>query len=194
MSWFRSVFSYEMLNILSSQKRWISSKNSIEGKLKWKILENEKLKEKEKPMWEKRQESLKKRYGVWNPTRRLSRQQIQDVRDLKDQMPHMKTIDLANLFRISPEAIRRVLKSKWVPSDKNEEDIIRRGQRRKLQNKSRKLEASADNSSARASRYTDKLKYESKSKRHESDKTRKGKNSAALKEKPYVNSIGDILD
>lgn len=62
--------------------------------------------------WEKRDASIKKRFGSWNPTRKISRQKMQEMRDLTVSMPHLRTIDLANMYTISPEAVRRILESK----------------------------------------------------------------------------------
>lgn len=87
------------------------------------------------PEWKKREHSLNKRYASWNPTRKLSRQQIQDLRNLKDQAPHLKTVDLANYFEVSPEAVRRILRSKWVPSDEDMADLLERAERRKTASK-----------------------------------------------------------
>jgi methylphosphotriester-DNA--protein-cysteine methyltransferase len=40
-------------------------------------------------------------------------------------------VQLADFFKISPEAIRRILKSKWRPSPKEEADRMQRWQRRR---------------------------------------------------------------
>lgn len=84
-----------------------------------------------KPEWIKREEALERRYGKWNPTRKLSLQQMNDIRALSEQMPNLRTVDFATYYNISPEAIRRILKSKWVPSDKDEGKIIKRKEKRK---------------------------------------------------------------
>jgi hypothetical protein len=95
-------------------------------------------KEHDLPEWQKRDDSIRKRHGTWNPTKKLSRQQMQDIRNLSDQMPHLKTIDLANYYQVSPEAIRRILASTWVPKESEEDSILERGQRRKEQRRSLK--------------------------------------------------------
>ena len=38
------------------------------------------------------------------------------LRQLKEIFPNYKTIDLSKIFRISPEAVRRILKSKFEKS------------------------------------------------------------------------------
>lgn len=80
------------------------------------------------PEWQKRDKAHRKRYGNWNPTKRLSRSQMQDIRSLKQQMPHMKTIDFANVFKVLPEAIRRILQSKWTPTEEEETKLAARAQ------------------------------------------------------------------
>ncbi|KAK6199486.1 required for respiratory growth protein 9, mitochondrial [Scheffersomyces amazonensis] len=97
--------------------------------------------ERERNWWEKREDSLKKRYEAWNPTRKLSRQAMDDIRSLARQMPHLKTVDLANHFRISPEAIRRILKSNWVPNEDEHLSIMQRAERRKVQRKEMRKQA-----------------------------------------------------
>lgn len=82
----------------------------------------------ERPLreWEKRDASIKKRFGSWNPTRKLSRQKMQEMRDLTVSMPHLRTIDLANMYNISPEAVRRILESRWVPKLSEEDAVLQR--------------------------------------------------------------------
>lgn len=98
---------------------------------KEKIASQEKAASEALPLWKKRDLSHKKRYGEWRPTKKISRQQMLDIRNLKEQMPEMKTIQIANHFKISPEAVRRILRSKWVPSDEEESDLIRRAEKQK---------------------------------------------------------------
>ena len=89
--------------------------------LKTHVKQQEVQKDKHLPEYKKRDRAIKQRYGTWNPTRKLSRQQINDIR----LMGNMKTIEIANMYRISPEAIRRILKSKWVPGDAEEDKKVR---------------------------------------------------------------------
>lgn len=60
---------------------------------------------------------------------------MEDVRSFLEQAPHLRTVDLAHYFKVSPEAIRRILASKWVPKESEEEEVLRRDQRRKERNK-----------------------------------------------------------
>ncbi|EJC99210.1 uncharacterized protein FOMMEDRAFT_34509, partial [Fomitiporia mediterranea MF3/22] len=66
----------------------------------------------------KHRELMKKRFPEgWNPPRKLSREAMEGVRALHQHDPKtFSTPVLAERFRISPEAVRRILKSKWTPS------------------------------------------------------------------------------
>ncbi|KAK5780623.1 mitochondrial ribosome assembly protein RRG9 PWA37_003265 [Arxiozyma heterogenica] len=74
--------------------------------------------------WQIQKDALKKKFqgAHWNPPKRLSRQEMESVRLLKQQFPTMTASDLASRFKISPEAVRRILKAKWTPK---EEDLAR---------------------------------------------------------------------
>ncbi|CAH2350468.1 required for respiratory growth protein 9, mitochondrial [[Candida] railenensis] len=91
------------------------------------------------PEYQKTRIAIKKRYGEWNPTRKISREQMENVRSLKEQMPQMKNIELAGHFGISPEAIRRILKSKWVPTQERMDQMERRGETKKDESNQKKL-------------------------------------------------------
>jgi hypothetical protein len=91
--------------------------------------------QKHRPEWVKRDIAIKQRYGQWNPTKRLSRKQMDDVRSFLEQAPHLRTVDLAHYFKVSPEAIRRILASKWVPKESEEDEVLSRDNRRKERNK-----------------------------------------------------------
>jgi len=52
----------------------------------------------------------------WNPPKKLSREAMEGLRTLHDHDPEtFTTTVLANRFKISPEAVRRILKSRWRP-------------------------------------------------------------------------------
>ena len=63
-------------------------------------------------------EAMKKNFPEgWAPPRKLSRQAMDGLRSLNAHDPDMFTTPvLAEKFKISPEAVRRILRSKWVPS------------------------------------------------------------------------------
>ncbi|PPQ75595.1 hypothetical protein CVT24_010901 [Panaeolus cyanescens] len=63
-------------------------------------------------------ETIKKEFpSGWAPPRKLSREAMDAVRQLNSMDPEkFSTPMLADKFKISPEAVRRILKSKWEPS------------------------------------------------------------------------------
>ena len=74
--------------------------------------------------WQIQKYALSKKFGgsKWLPRKRLSPDSLEGIRTLHAEFPDTYTTPaLANLFEISPEAIRRILKSKWRPSDIEEE-------------------------------------------------------------------------
>lgn len=115
------------------------SSKSAEEIFREKLQKIEKKSFENAPEWIKREESLRKRYGQWNPTHKLSRQQIHDIRDLKLRMPELKTVQLADFFHINPESIRRILKSKWVPNEEELESLTERANNRKLRSQEKKM-------------------------------------------------------
>lgn len=102
------------------------------------------------PEWKKRAIATKARYGAWNPTHKLLRDQMANVRLLKEQAPSMTTADLAGHFGVSPEAIRRILRSKWGPSEAAAERMDRRAAERKQQSVAQRSALSDDIQRARA--------------------------------------------
>jgi hypothetical protein len=72
-----------------------------------------------KEPWQAQKETLQKKFGSegWNPRKKLSPDTIDGIRALNQQYPDKyPTPVLAEKFKVSPEAIRRILKSKWRPS------------------------------------------------------------------------------
>ncbi|KAF8320441.1 hypothetical protein DL93DRAFT_2045601, partial [Clavulina sp. PMI_390] len=52
----------------------------------------------------------------WNPPKKLSREAMEGLRALHGHDPEtFTTAALATRFKISPEAVRRILRSKWKP-------------------------------------------------------------------------------
>ncbi len=82
--------------------------------------------------WQIDKEARVKKYpDGWNPLRRLSPDAMAGIRALHNQMPDTYTTEvLANEFKVSPEAIRRILKSKWRPNSEEETDRQQRWFRR----------------------------------------------------------------
>lgn len=78
--------------------------------------------------WQIDKQALKEKYpDGWKPRRRLSPDALAGIRAVHAQMPtEFTTQALAERFEISPEAIRRILKSKWSPNAEEETDRERR--------------------------------------------------------------------
>lgn len=75
--------------------------------------------------WQIQKAALKKKFGEqkWAPRRKLSPDTIEGIRALHEQYPDRYTTPvLADHFKTSPEAIRRILKSKWRPSPQKMEE------------------------------------------------------------------------
>ena len=83
--------------------------------------------------WQIQKKALSGKFGSsgWQPRKRLSPDALDGIRSLHAQDPDKhSTSALADQFEVSPEAIRRILKSKWRPNDDEEEDRKRRWERR----------------------------------------------------------------
>ncbi|KAF2130965.1 hypothetical protein P153DRAFT_313138 [Dothidotthia symphoricarpi CBS 119687] len=80
--------------------------------------------ERERPAWQIQKEALREKLGgeAWNPRKKLSPDTMDGIRHLHNSQPDKFTTPvLANHFKVSPEAIRRILKSKWRPSDEEQD-------------------------------------------------------------------------
>ena len=122
----------------------LSSLTPSELRFKEKLEEADRQRQKNAPEWEKRELSLRKRYGDWNPTRKLSRLQMNDIRDLAARAPELKTVQIADFFKINPESIRRILKSNWKPSEQELARQEARAEKRKQESLQRKLAEKAE--------------------------------------------------
>ncbi|PSR90561.1 hypothetical protein BD289DRAFT_430784 [Coniella lustricola] len=80
------------------------------------------------PHWALQKEALKKKFpDGWAPRKRLSPDALSGIRALHQQFPDMfSTAALAEKFEVSPEVIRRILRSRWEPTAEEEEDRQRR--------------------------------------------------------------------
>ncbi|EXJ89016.1 hypothetical protein A1O3_02080 [Capronia epimyces CBS 606.96] len=79
---------------------------------------------KKKEPWQIQKQALKEKFGDagWNPRKKLSPDTMEGIRTLHEQDPdRWSTAVLADHFKVSPEAVRRILKSKWRPSEKEME-------------------------------------------------------------------------
>ncbi|PNS16737.1 hypothetical protein CAC42_4701 [Sphaceloma murrayae] len=83
--------------------------------------------------WKVQKEALKQKFGEqgWQPRKRISPDAIAGVRSLHASDPATySTGKLAEYFQISPEAVRRILKSKWQPDEKEAVERRERWERR----------------------------------------------------------------
>ncbi|KAI0426619.1 hypothetical protein F5Y09DRAFT_318430 [Xylaria sp. FL1042] len=82
----------------------------------------------QKEHWKIQKAALKEKFPEgWRPRKRLSPDALDGIRALHAQFPEQYTTEvLARNFEVSPEAVRRILKSKWTPSPEEE---IRRQER-----------------------------------------------------------------
>ena len=88
---------------------------------------------KPKEPWQIQKAALKEKLEgqAWNPRKRLSPDTMEGIRHLHQTQPQrFSTPVLAQYFKISPEAVRRILKSKWRPSDEEAEERLRRWDKR----------------------------------------------------------------
>ncbi|KAF9737981.1 hypothetical protein PMIN06_011674 [Paraphaeosphaeria minitans] len=89
--------------------------------------------EKDRPAWMVEKEAVKRKLNgeAWNPRKKLSPDTMEGIRHLNNTQPmRFTTPVLAQHFQVSPEAIKRILKSKWRPSDEEQEERIRRWDKR----------------------------------------------------------------
>ncbi|KAI8237275.1 Required for respiratory growth protein 9 [Colletotrichum sp. SAR 10_96] len=82
--------------------------------------------------WQVQKEALKEKFPEgWNPRKRLSPDAIAGIKALHAQSPEeYTTTKLSSMFEVSPEAIRRILRSKWQASPEEEQDRQERWFRR----------------------------------------------------------------
>ncbi|CAA7264334.1 unnamed protein product [Cyclocybe aegerita] len=73
-------------------------------------------------------EALRKEFPEgWSPPRKLSREAMDALRQLNRMDPDKFTTPiLADKFKISPEAVRRILKSRWEPSAEKRMTLVLR--------------------------------------------------------------------
>ncbi|CUS22430.1 LAQU0S05e05182g1_1 [Lachancea quebecensis] len=84
------------------------------------------------PEWKRQKLALKDKFKgqQWNPKKKLSREQMENVRLLKRHFPETSATELSERFHVSPEVIRRILKSKWQPNEEEQSQLQTRWKRR----------------------------------------------------------------
>ncbi|KZT25712.1 hypothetical protein NEOLEDRAFT_1042572, partial [Neolentinus lepideus HHB14362 ss-1] len=77
--------------------------------------------------WAKHRTVLRESFPEgWAPPRKLSREAMEALRQLHRLDPEICTVPmLAERFKISPEAVRRILRSKWEPSRERRIELVR---------------------------------------------------------------------
>ncbi|MCJ1461190.1 Required for respiratory growth protein 9 mitochondrial [Mycoblastus sanguinarius] len=83
--------------------------------------------------WQIQKRALSEKFGSssWSPRKRLSPDTLEGIRVLHAQYPAKYTTPvLADQFKVSAEAIRRILKSKWRPNEEEEESRAQRWNKR----------------------------------------------------------------
>ncbi|KAF5330057.1 hypothetical protein D9611_010437 [Ephemerocybe angulata] len=78
--------------------------------------------------WRAHRAAIKARFpDGWAPPRKISREAMAGLRQLHALNPATFTTEiLADKFRISPEAVRRILKSRWEPSSERKAKLVER--------------------------------------------------------------------
>lgn len=87
----------------------------------------------EREEWMIQKAALEDKFGVqnWNPRKRISPDALAGIRALHSKQPDVYTTPvLAAHFKVSAEAIRRILKSKWQPSEEETESRKSRWEKR----------------------------------------------------------------
>lgn len=85
------------------------------------------------PAWRVHKEAIKRKLdgAAWSPSKKISPEAMEGVRALNASYPDQFTTPvLAQHFQISPDAVRRILKSKWRASGELEEERMERWERR----------------------------------------------------------------
>lgn len=84
------------------------------------------------PLWKSQKLALRDKFEGkgWNPKKKLSRTEMDSIRLLREQFPDLTASDLGERFKVSPEAIRRILKSKWKPTESENTVIHQRWKER----------------------------------------------------------------
>lgn len=83
--------------------------------------------------WKVEKEALEKKFGQtgWQPRKRLSPDSLEGIRALHASDPATYTTEvIASNFEVSAEAIRRILRSKWQPTEEQRADRMARWEKR----------------------------------------------------------------
>ncbi|KTW27190.1 uncharacterized protein T551_03184 [Pneumocystis jirovecii RU7] len=122
--------------IKKKRKKWTlplpSSLNEVQKVVLKKDSENNQKENNSFQQWKKQKIALKEKFPEgWNPLKKLSPDTMSQIKTLRQQDPAYTVPVLSNMFKVSPEAIRRILKSKWEPSPEEYADKLARWKKRK---------------------------------------------------------------
>lgn len=108
------------------------SKKQVDRRIASESVDAAKAQNKKGNPWQVQVNALKKKFtSGWQPRKRLSPDAIEGIRALHTRDPHQNSTPvLAEHFQVSPEAIRRILKSKWRPNEEEQESRRERWARR----------------------------------------------------------------
>lgn len=87
----------------------------------------------EREQWQIQKAALEAKFGKagWQPRKRISPDALAGIRSMHAQQPTIYTTEvLAEHFKVSAEAIRRILKSKWQADEEAAEDRRKRWEKR----------------------------------------------------------------
>lgn len=116
---------------ISAQSRLLGTSGKLEAGA---ACTNDSVRRKYSPLpWQVQKQALAQKFGSsgWAPRKRLSPDALEGIRSLHSQFPEKFTTPvLAGHFQVSPEAIRRILKSKWRPREDEEAERRERWNRR----------------------------------------------------------------
>ncbi|KAJ2644500.1 Required for respiratory growth protein 9 mitochondrial [Coemansia sp. RSA 1694] len=127
---------------LAAKAKWQQSdaaKSRLQGRLRDVSLE----------VWQRRKIELKLKHGSekWEPTKKIAASSMEKIRLLNSEFPDVWTMQrLSEQFKVSQETVRRILKSRFRPS---EERLERREQRRNSDMQAYKDKAKLRDSSTR---------------------------------------------
>lgn len=84
------------------------------------------LKDSSVPEWKKQKLALKQKFQNqgWSPLKKVSREDMESIKTLKKNMPLLNNSQIGEYFKISPEAVRRILKSNWKPKNLEEDEQV----------------------------------------------------------------------
>ncbi|KAK6500754.1 Required for respiratory growth protein 9 mitochondrial [Arthrobotrys conoides] len=132
------VSKHAALNVNAGQLNWNPSSTPSPSLDKYKTMagvpinHSKKIYDKNTPTWKIHMDSVKSKLkgDRWNPFGRLSPAAVATLKQLKQENPGMTVEEYAPIFKISPDALRRILKSKWMPTTEQEADRNERWKRR----------------------------------------------------------------